>query len=509
VWTNEHITRSGVISEYAEEPVFAPAILPQPPASKPQPLPIALLGLPFDNLTVIQALHQIDQMIASGLPHYVVTANVDFCVQAFHDVELRRILFDAHLVLCDGAPLLWASRLFDNPLPERVAGADLVPKLIERAAREGHRIFFLGGAPEVAREAVARLQSLHPTLNIAGHYSPPYRPLLDMNHAEIIQRIRAARADLLFVSFGCPKAEKWIAMHYRALGVPVTIGVGATIDFLAGRVPRAPLWMRRNGLEWFFRLLQEPRRLWSRYAKDLWQVGPLLVQQLALQRLAGWRQPPGSPTAVTLWEPTWLRVRAAHRLDAASLLRDAPIWEALSRQHCLLDLSEVTFFDSSALAVLIKLHRKLAPSKLVLLAPSATVTRVLRRFHLEEFFCIAPTIIEAREWTAPENAASSAPAPFVNIVPPILWTGEITAANAEEIWTVTRQQLEAVHSAGDERTAIDLSELRFIDSTGIGIMLRAKRHAADLGIRLQFTNARPDVRNVLRMARLEAFLLRP
>ena len=512
VWTNEHITRSGAISEYAEEPLFAPAIVPRPLSTssrKPQSLPVALLGVPFDNLTVAQALGRIDEMIQSGRPHYVVTANLDFCVQAFDDVELRRILFDAHLVLCDGTPLVWASRLFGNPLPERVAGADLVPKLIERAAREGHRVFFLGGAPEVAREAVARLQALHPNLTIAGHYSPPYRPLLDMDHDEIAARIRAARPDLLLVSFGCPKAEKWIAMHYRALGVPVTIGVGATIDFLAGRVPRAPGWMQRSGLEWIFRLAQEPRRLYSRYAKDLWHVGPALLSQILLQRLAGCRRQAASPTAVTLWERTWLRVRASERLDAESLQRDASVWEGLGGQHCLLELSDVTFFDSSALAVLVQLHRKLAPSKLILLAPGEPVMRVLRRFRLEDSFCIAASIIEAREWIARNESTASTPEPFAHIVPPVLWTDEITAANAAEVWETTRRQLEAIHRAGDERASIDLSDLRFIDSTGIGIMLRARRHAADLGLCLSFVNARAGVYNVLQMARLDAFLLHP
>src|SRR5207237_3326363 len=118
-------------------------------------------------------------------------------------------------------------------------------------------------------QAVARLKARHPALNLVGNYSPPFKPLLEMDHQEIKRRIHAARPDLLFVSFGCPKQEKWIAMHYRSLGVPVTAGVGATIDFLAGQVRRAPRWMQRSGTEWIFRLLQEPRRLARRYLKDL------------------------------------------------------------------------------------------------------------------------------------------------------------------------------------------------------------------------------------------------
>src|SRR5512147_914178 len=112
--------------------------------------PIAILGVPFDNVTVAEAIDSIEQMVASGQPHYLVTANVDFLVQARSDIELRRILFDAHLVLCDGTPLLWASRLLGNPLPERVAGSDLVPLLIRVAVKKAYRLFFLGASPETA-----------------------------------------------------------------------------------------------------------------------------------------------------------------------------------------------------------------------------------------------------------------------------------------------------------------------------------------------------------------------
>src|SRR5438045_3895117 len=142
--------------------------------------PIALLGVPFDNVTTVETIVRIEQMVASGQPHHLVTANVDFLVQAMHDIELRRILLDAHLVLCDGTPLLWASRWLGNPLPERVAGSDLAPSLVENAARRGHRIFLLGAAPGVAAEATARLQRLYPKLNVVGHYAPPFSALLQM-----------------------------------------------------------------------------------------------------------------------------------------------------------------------------------------------------------------------------------------------------------------------------------------------------------------------------------------
>jgi len=223
-----------------------------PLAASPWPVPIALLGVPFDPVTFDDTIKRVEAMIASRRPHYVVTANVDFLVQARSDIELHRVLFEADLVLCDGQPLVWASKWLGCPLPERVAGSDLVPELIRISAEKGYRVFFLGGSASVAEEAVAKMTARHPGLKVCGHYSPPYNPLLEMDHEEIARQIRAAQPDLLFVSLGCPKAEKWMFMHYRSLGVPVSFGVGGTIDFLAERLKRAPVWMRHCASNGFF-----------------------------------------------------------------------------------------------------------------------------------------------------------------------------------------------------------------------------------------------------------------
>ncbi|HEY2328458.1 MAG TPA: WecB/TagA/CpsF family glycosyltransferase [Verrucomicrobiae bacterium] len=233
----------------------------------------------FDNVSVLETVVRIETMIAVREPRYLVTANVDFLMQARRDAELQRILNNAHLLLCDGTPLVWASRWLGNPLPERVAGSDLVPELIRVAARKNHRLFFLGAAPEANAQAVINVRKQFPNIIVAG-FSPPFRPLPEMDNAEIAGRIRAARPDILFVAFGCPKAEKWMAENFQSLGVPVTIGVGGTIDFLAGRVKRAPRWVQRAGLEWIFRLCQEPCRLFRRYAADLWFFGWAMTAEL-------------------------------------------------------------------------------------------------------------------------------------------------------------------------------------------------------------------------------------
>jgi exopolysaccharide biosynthesis WecB/TagA/CpsF family protein len=230
---------------------------------------VRLMNVPFDVVTMSQTLDRIGGMISTKKPHYLATANVDFLVQSRSDIELRNILDEAHLVVCDGTPLIWLSKLLRRALPERVAGSDLVPRLLERAECEGWRVFFLGGEPRALTLAVQNVEAKHPNIQIAGAFSPPFAPLDRMDHETICQHVREARPDLLLVSFGCPKQEKWIARNYAALGVPVSIGVGATIDFLAGTVKRAPRWMQIVGMEWIFRLAQEPRRLLKRYATDL------------------------------------------------------------------------------------------------------------------------------------------------------------------------------------------------------------------------------------------------
>ncbi len=473
-------------------------------ASRRRP-PIVILGVPFDSVTTVEAIGQIEAMIASQHPHYVVTANVDFVVQAQDDIELRRIFFDAHLVLCDGTPLVWASRMLGNPLPERVAGADIVPLLIELAARKGHRIYFLGATPESLARAIENLQARYPALAIAGHYSPPFTKLLEMDHEEIKRRIQEVKPDLLFVALGCPKQEKWISMHYRGLGVPVVIGVGATIDFLAGMVRRAPLWMQRGGVEWVFRLAQEPRRLARRYATDLFVFGRRILRQawdLQTPRTGGF-----APLSTG---DNRFAVHLPPRLDLQAVMENAfpSEWLTEPANHCLLNASGVEFLDSTGIGLLARLQRTLKTHgfELVIIAPSPVVHRALRLMKLTEFFNLAPDLrtaellIERRQQEA-ASGADSPPSPAERLA----WRGEITAANVELIWESTRKHMDELRPG--ESIVIHLTLVRFIDSSGLGLMVRLKKRAEQQGIQLGFRNPQPAVRNVMRLARLEQFLI--
>ncbi len=472
--------------------------------------PIAILGVPFDNVTTAETVEAVERMVASRQPHYLVTANVDFLVQAQEDIELRRILFDAHLVLCDGTPLVWASQLLGNPLLERVAGSDLVPLLLRAAEQKGYRVFFLGATPDSVAQAVENLKKTHPALTIAGHYSPPFNKLLEMDHDEIKRRILEAAPDLLFVSLGCPKQEKWIAMHYRELAVPVSAGVGATIDFLAGKVKRAPAWMQRSGTEWIYRLAQEPRRLFKRYAKDFWVFGwRIFVQFWQLQLRSRKRDHPEMSSPVRT-EQNWQWIKLPERLDLAAVRDDALLVDQIlaDGRHCLLEMDKVKFIDSTGVGLLIRLQKKVRAThrQLILLAPSAAVTRALGLMKLENFFATAPDIAAAQQiinarLREQSNAAVPASPPALN---PLLWQGEVTAANAKEVWKTTEIQIAAKQRS---ELVIDLSGVRFMDSSGLGLMVRAKKLALNESVKLTFTNPQPAVENVVRLARLEEFLL--
>ncbi len=467
--------------------------------------PIAILGVPFDNINTAETVDLIEQMVTSRLPHYLATANVDFLVQALHDVELRRILMDAHLVLCDGTPLIWASRLLGNPLPERVAGSDLVPLLVKIAAQKKYRVFFLGGKESSIQKAVENLRKQYPELVIAGTYSPPFVPLHEMDHDEVTRRIRETKPDLLFVSFGCPKQEKWIAMHYRSLGVPVCIGVGGTIDFLAGALKRAPKWMQRTGVEWLYRLAQEPRRLCKRYVNDMAWFGQAILRQWWQMRLA--RIPRFEQRNVSSEGQQIFRfIKMPTEVDIQFVRNEALLCEeALATcRRCALDLQDVKFIDSSGMGLLIRLQKKarITGRQLILMSPSNAVQSALKLMRLKDFFTIVRDQKEVRKFMEtniiPKGASKELAANFA-------WKGEVTAANVDEVWKQTETYIASCAKNGELR--VDLSEVPFIDSTGLGLMIRARKVAAQSGAKIFFSGAQPNVRNVLRIARLETSLL--
>jgi N-acetylglucosaminyldiphosphoundecaprenol N-acetyl-beta-D-mannosaminyltransferase len=255
------------------------------PPSPNQPLtrcfdPVWVWGVPFAPLTMAETVSAIEDRIKALRPTFFITANVNYAMLTYDNPDLRAVNEKAAFIVADGAPLVWASRWQGSPLPERVAGSDLIIEISARAAKEGYRLFFLGGAEGVAAKAASWLRERFPGLQVVGFESPPFRELSVDEQDALAARIRSARPDLLFASFTQPRGERWLAANCDSLGVPVTANIGAAIDFAAGRVRRAPRWVQKCGLEWAFRLGNEPRRLASRYARNAWFIARMVARDV-------------------------------------------------------------------------------------------------------------------------------------------------------------------------------------------------------------------------------------
>jgi N-acetylglucosaminyldiphosphoundecaprenol N-acetyl-beta-D-mannosaminyltransferase len=223
---------------------------------------VELLGHRVDRLDLEATAMRCRELVASRQRSHHVSLNAAKVVLARDDPRLARILGAASLMSADGQSIVWAARLLGAPLPERVAGIDLMFRLLSIAEAEGFRVYFLGARPGVVASAVERLCGSHPSLEVAG-YRHGYFDATE-NDA-VCHEINSSNADILFVAMSSPKKEYWVEEAGPLLDVPLIVGVGGSLDVIAGKVTRAPRWMRRAGLEWFFRFLQEPRRMWRRY----------------------------------------------------------------------------------------------------------------------------------------------------------------------------------------------------------------------------------------------------
>ena len=220
----------------------------------------------IDNLTMKETLNRIDELIKENKNAYVVTPNVDHIIQLERGGKLVEVYKNADLILTDGMPLIWISKWYGTPIKEKISGSDLFPKLCKLASKRGYKMFFLGAAEGVAAQAAENLKKRYEGLQVVGTYSPPFS--FEKDEAEmkkIIKMIKDVEPHILIVGLGCPKQELFILHHKDELNVPISLGLGASLDFEAGKVKRAPKWMQMLSLEWFYRLLQDPARLFKRY----------------------------------------------------------------------------------------------------------------------------------------------------------------------------------------------------------------------------------------------------
>lgn len=482
--------------------------MPEKPQTTAQT--IVVLGTPISIIDMKGTLKRIEEMIESGSPHFIITPNVDFVVQAGEDQELHRILCDADLVICDGMPLVWASKWFGNPIPERVAGSDLAVPLLELAERKRLKLFLLGAETAVNRKAAETIRNDYPNINLVGNYSPPYASLVDMDHEDINKRITEAKPDILLVGFGCPKQEKWINMNYQHIGVPVSIGVGATVDFIAGKVSRAPQWMRNSGLEWFYRLIKEPRRMWKRYVKD---IVVFTFAMIKYRRYIKWRGN-RSDSSVTNTEEInsqsisekGTSLELPERLDAANAAIWSPIMTDFIQKSQIprFDLSKIKFIDSTGLGELIRVRKesKDGGKEYYFHECSKEVTKLLKITKLENQFNLDPSpaplikdsLEEERSWGTsylfcPERDCKC-----------IRWIGNWDQSNANYLLDTTERFINT-SPRSFKILEIDLAKVDQITSATVVIMKKLEERAKNSGWDLKFNGASEQVINVVKHAK--------
>jgi exopolysaccharide biosynthesis WecB/TagA/CpsF family protein/anti-anti-sigma factor len=441
--------------------------------------PIAILGVPFDSVSLDDTLAIAAEMIASRRPHYATIVGVDFLAEALDDVELRRILFDAHLVIAEDKTVVWASKILGNELPGSVTVPNLIPRLLAAAEQKGWRVFFLGIDDATAAKVCAR----HPKLQKAGAYLPPDKPLLEMEHNDILRRVREAKPDILLVAFGSPKQEKWINMNYRDAGVPFVLGAGLAYDFASGSGTGKTV-----GGAHFWKFARAVARQWHRLRA---------------------RKKSGRVTGTVLPDPYGnFVIRAPAHMGAAEVPVFQAEWRrAVENSNVMFDLTETTFIDSTGIGMLIRLRRRSRELgyQFFLVAPSQQVESALKLMKLEEFFAIQAGLAGARLLI--DSAADASPVSSgVNEKElQIRWSGEVTVMNAVELGAQTESELSQV-TAGMS-VVIDLSRVTFVDSSGIGLMVRFKKNLKRRDVNMKFINATGTVRNVVRQTRLEEFLM--
>ena len=489
---------------------------------------VVLLGVPIDNLNLDEAIDQIDRFVqggrSTGKHHQVVTVNADFIAQAEKDPELRYLLQEADLATADGMPLVWAARLLKVPLKGRVTGADIVPALARRAAEKGYSIYLFGAAPGVAQKAGDILVQKYPGLKIAGVVSPAFTSVLEMEQ-DVLNAIEKTQPDILMVALGNPKQEKWIGMYGRQLKVPVMIGVGGSLDFIAGQVKRAPQWMQKIGLEWLFRLLQEPRRLWRRYVVDLFVFSKFLVRQWWVMRGSQSRGI-NLPTA----ELVLVEQKAVLHIKGRLVLSNKEKLVELGRQaleqtnEILVNLSEVDFMDSSGIGALVNLARQArdAGGDLVLVAVPVQILKTISLLRLDKVFRIFPDINSAlqarptKKGTVEEILQSASEISYP--VKPIEET--YPSPHADNLtWTMvksptrfdasTSPQFKEVCSSLLGRNPfllLDFEETTVITSAGLAVLAHLFKLASANNGKIRLIHCSREVQQTIKMVRMDTFL---
>ncbi|MDG4594371.1 MAG: WecB/TagA/CpsF family glycosyltransferase [Candidatus Contendobacter sp.] len=484
-----------------------------------------VLGVPIDDLTLESAVQQTlalaDAWRRDGRPRQIATVNVDFLTNALgwtswappRHPELLDILRRADRVTADGMPVVWLARILGTPLSGRVTGADLVPALASAMARTGHRLFLLGGRGDIGQQAADQLRRQNPGLQIAGVYSPFVHTEgeaalnAETDDVEIVERINRAAPDVLLVGFGNPKQELWFHRNRHQLKAGVSIGIGGTFEFIVGRVARAPEWMQRSGLEWIYRITQDPGRLWKRYAVGLLKLAVMGMPMALHYRWRKWRCPAGRSAIAATLQPSPPSSPSAgetmlvlpERVDAAWVQAQAPLSVMSNGQpgNLAVDFTAACFIDAAALGYLVRLWKS-----------AQTAQRSIRAVGIEQA-PVAGLLKATRAWDLfaevsgypllPSPVATSSAADGLLILADPVAGVAIAGLNGRlDVDRAVGLDVELFAAAlGDGDCVLDLSGLRFVDSTGLRLLFHLQRRFNNRGRELILCGVQPPVRQLL------------
>jgi len=498
---------------------------------------IVILGIPIDNLDMDETVERIFAMIgdyaADRRPRLVATANVDFIVNTLswrlkriRHPELFDILSRADLVTTDGMPLVWIGKLLGSPLKQRVTGADLVPKLAEAAALRQKSIYFLGGRGDAGKRAASVLQQRFPNLRVAGTDAPfvhvKGETIADAEETDmaIVERINRSGADILLIGFGNPKQEIWFDRNRNRLSVPVSIGIGGTYEFIIGSVARAPRWMQQTGFEWAFRIAQDPGRLWKRYFVGFFKFGLMIWPAILHQQYKrlqfkffhrkpltyGTREaqaPPPDAAAISV-------IPLPNALDASVIeaIRDNIDKNIQKTPNLVLDFRNVTFIDSSGLGLLIRTLRKAGrKNKNLLLAGISLsarrffkLSRTLDLFKAHIFDDLHEAFDHIKEKTPLHVFYYSSVIRSENVIFDLYGT-----LDADQMASI---DIETVFQTVRSRDCIlDLSDLDFVDSSGIVFFLKIHRHVSNHSRVCVLCGLKDNVFQMFHITKLSSFFV--
>lgn len=491
--------------------------------------PVIISGIPIDpippDLAVNEVFRLIDEYREDGVPKQVATVNVDFVVNTLdwsltttRHPELLDILRQCDLVTADGMPIVWLSRLLGNGLPGRVTGADLVPALARRAALTGKSLYFLGGKGDVGQQAAEFLAKENPGLKISGvaapfvHTEGPNLRQADTDDEPIVTAINAARPDILLIAFGNPKQELWYSRNRHRLKVPVAIGIGGTFEFITGRVSRAPLWVQNSGLEWIYRIVQEPGRLWKRYFVGLFKYCSLVLPSILfyLVRRRSGSHPERTYIGTAGEHGDWAMVcRLPGQLDEASAtFLEARIGLAKHDHPVILDCRDFRHADCAGLGFLVELRRHcMMQGRLVLFAETGfrfwwylTVNRLIDLFGPLCF----PSVAVAEEYLRTSTATRQ----YCRVRPRSDGTVALSFPGRLDLFLVKSLDVDSIgQQINGKSGVIDLEETTFIDSAGIIFLFELSHRIRSRGNSCQVRGAWGVVATALRMAKVEELLV--